>query len=106
MFNAFLAEVAVPPPAPTTNDAMLQLITLVLLFAGMYFLVVVPANTRQKQRQKLLSELKKGDEVVTNGGIYGKIVSIKDSRARLLIAKDVEVEIDVAAISARADKGE
>ena len=57
-----------------------------LLFVGMYFLLFAPERKRQKEREKLQSALAVGDEVLAAGGIYGRVVSIKEDR--------VTVELD------------
>lgn len=59
----------------------------VLLFAGLWFLLFLPQRKQRKAMQKLQSELKVGDVVVTAGGIYGKIVSIDEQKATLEVAQ-------------------
>ena len=59
-----------------------QILILVGMFALMYFLLIRPQQKRAKDHKKVLSELKKGDEVVTNGGIVGKINSVVNYRYR------------------------
>jgi preprotein translocase subunit YajC len=54
-----------------------------LLFVGMYFLLFAPQRKRQKELEKLQSELAVGDKVLAAGGIYGRVVSIKDDRITL-----------------------
>ena len=103
MFNTILAEVT-PPPTATPTDAMVQLITLVLLFAGMYFLVIAPQQQKQKEQDKLIKELKKGDEVITIGGIYGTIVELTDDTASLRIADKVIVQVQRSAIHGKVEK--
>lgn len=102
MLNVILAQ-AVAPPQATTTDAMVQLVTLVLLFAGMYFLVVVPQNQRRKQLEKLQKELSKGDKVIFGGGIYGTVKHVKDDRVAIAIDKDVVVEVQPSAILEKID---
>jgi preprotein translocase subunit YajC len=59
------------------------LIMYALLFVGMYFLLFAPQRKRQKELEKLQSELSVGDKVLAAGGIYGRVVSIKDDRITL-----------------------
>jgi preprotein translocase subunit YajC len=54
-----------------------------LMMAGMYFLLIAPQRKRQKELEKLQSELSVGDKVLAAGGIYGRVVSIKDDRITL-----------------------
>ena len=60
-----------------------SLIMMGLMMAGMYFLLIAPQRKRQKELEKLQSELSVGDKVLAAGGIYGRVVSIKDDRITL-----------------------
>jgi len=74
---------------------------LLLLFIGMWFLLIAPNQRKQKQWQQMLSNLKTGDKVTTNGGIRGTIVSVKDDVLVLKTAPDnVKLEIVKSAIAA------
>ena len=65
-----------------------QLLLLLAFFALMYFLMIAPQQKKQKKWQEMLSKLKSGDRVTTNGGIRGTIVSVKDDVVQLRIAPD------------------
>lgn len=65
----------------------------VLLFVGIYFLLVAPQRKKQKEHEKMLSALQTGDEVVTTGGVYGTITNVKDDRFVLRVADNVKLEI-------------
>ena len=69
------------------------LLPLILMFGVIYFLLIRPASKQRKEHAALLNRLKKDDEVVTNGGIYGRIVSLDDSVATLEIADKVKIRI-------------
>lgn len=61
------------------NDETLTLLGFMLLmFVGFYFLIIRPQQKRQKQQQSMLSELKRGDRIITIGGIYGEIEAIDE----------------------------
>ena len=62
---------------------------LLLMFVAMYFLLIAPNQRKQKQWQEMLSKLKAGDKVTTNGGIRGTIVSVKDDSLIVKCAPDV-----------------
>ncbi|ERL05232.1 preprotein translocase subunit YajC [Mitsuokella sp. oral taxon 131] len=66
---------------------------IVLLVAIFYFLLYRPQKNEQKRRKSMLDNLKKGDRVITIGGIYGTVSSIDEKSLKLLIAKDVEIEM-------------
>lgn len=83
--------------APGNGNA--TLIMLVLMFAIIYFFMIRPQSKKAKEQKQFKEQLKKGDEVVTIGGIYGKIAEIKSDRIVLEISKDVKVNITRDAIS-------
>ncbi len=77
---------------------------IVLLFAVFYFLIIRPQQQRAKRHQKLLSNLKVGDNVETVGGIHGKIISLNQDSLELEIAPKVVVNISQRAVSATEKK--
>ncbi len=68
-------------------DMFLQLVPFVLIFVIMWFLIIRPQQRRAKQHQEMLKNVRRGDTVVTSGGIVGKVVKVTDD------APDIEVEI-------------
>ena len=69
----------------------------ILIFGIFYFLVIRPQQRRQRQaaleRENLLSAIKPGDKIITNGGIYGRIVRVYDDKVELSISKGVSIEM-------------
>ena len=94
----FLAQGAAPA-APTP----LNFLPFVLMLAAMYFLMFAPQRKKQKEHQKMLTELKVGDKVITNAGIYGAITSVKEDRFTLQIAESTKIEIAKQNIQMRND---
>ena len=82
-----------------------SLLPMIVLFVALYFIMIRPQMKRAKEHQALLGALAKGDEVVTNGGIAGTVVSVKDSFVRVALADNVEVMVQKAAISTVLPKG-
>ena len=82
-----------------------QILILVGMFALMYFLLIRPQQKRAKDHKKVLSELKKGDEVVTNGGIVGKISSVDETFVDLEIASGVTVKVQKQGVNTKMPKG-
>jgi preprotein translocase subunit YajC len=83
----------------------MQLAPLVLMFAAMYFLLIAPQRKKQKAHEKMLTELQSGDEVVTAGGIYGVITSVKDDRFVIRIGdNNAKVEVGKSFVSALVKK--
>ncbi len=76
------------------SNPIMGLLPLILIFVVFYFLLILPQQRKQKQHRKLLSELQKGDRVITSSGIRGTIVSVKDDTISLLIADGVKVELE------------
>jgi preprotein translocase subunit YajC len=66
---------------------------IVAMFAIMYFLVIRPQSKKAKEHQKMLSELKKGDDVATQGGLIGKITGMKDSEVTLQVQEGVRIRV-------------
>ena len=87
----FLAQAA--PAAPSGGIPTGMMITYGLLFAAMYFLMIAPQRKKQKALEKMMSELKSGDEVITSGGIYGTITSVKDDRFVVRVSDGQKLEI-------------
>ena len=71
----------------------------------MYFLLIRPQQKRAKDHKNLLKELKKGDEVVTNGGVIGKITAVDESFAEIEIASSVSVKVQKQGINQKMPKG-
>ena len=71
---------------------------IILLFAIMYFFMIRPQRKQQKELDKFRSELKKGDKVVTAGGIYGTVDEVKERSVLLKIDENVKIKIDKASL--------
>ena len=83
-----------------------ELLIMVLIFFGiMYFMIIRPQSKRAKEHKKLVEALSKGDEVVTNGGMLGKITEVGDNFIQVEIAEGTEVKVQRQAISAVMPKG-
>lgn len=76
-----------------------QLLFFAAIFAIFYFLLIRPQQKQRRERDRLLAALKKGDRVVTNGGLHGTIVGINEHSVILKIADQVRVECDRAAVA-------
>ena len=78
----------------------LTFLPFILIFVLFYFLILRPQQKQTKKRNEMLGALKRGDEVITSGGIYGKILNIsEDGKVTLEIAKGVSIHITRSAIS-------
>ncbi|MCK4744203.1 MAG: preprotein translocase subunit YajC [Sulfuriflexus sp.] len=82
-----------------------QLFIMVAIFAVFYFLLIRPQTKRAKEHRKMVSELSKGDEVITNGGVYGKLTKIADDHVEVEIADNTTVLLQRQAIASILPKG-
>jgi len=78
---------------------------LIAMFVLMYFLLIRPQQKRAKDHKNLLKALKKGDEVVTNGGVIGKITAVDESFAEVEVASGVVVKLQKQGINQKMPKG-
>lgn len=110
---AFAADPAAGAAAGGALGQFGQFIPLVLIFVVFYFLLIRPQQKQAKLHQAFLNDLKKGNKIVTKGGIHGEITGITDKVVTLEVAKGVEIKISRDAIAgaltkegvAEADKG-
>jgi preprotein translocase subunit YajC len=79
--------------AQASGGGLGSFLPIILLFVGMWFLIIAPQRKRQKAHDAMLSQLQTGDEIVTSGGIYGTITNVKDDRFVVRIADSTKVEI-------------
>ena len=91
--------------APHSGGFISMLPMLIILVAFMYFLVIRPQSKRAKEHRALVGNLKKGDEVVTSGGLMGKIVKIAENFIVVEVAESVELRLQKNAVTASMPKG-
>lgn len=92
-------------PDPTVA-ILLQLFPFAVIFIAFYFLMIRPQQRRLKAHQDMLAALKRGDVVVTSGGLIGKVKTVQDDEARVEIATNVEVRVVKGTISEVRTRGE
>ena len=84
-------------------------LTSILLIGGMYvlmyFLIIRPQRKRQKEHQAIIENVSKGDEVVTNGGILGKVLKVDDNYMVIEVANNVELKLQKVSLHAVLPKG-
>ncbi|HHJ34710.1 MAG TPA: preprotein translocase subunit YajC [Gammaproteobacteria bacterium] len=103
----FISDAMADAGAATAQQAdpiasLLLPIGLVVLF---YFFLIRPQSKRQKEHKQMVNDLQKGEEVLTSGGILGKITKINDDFVSLEIAKDVTLKIQKSAVQTIMPKG-
>ena len=105
-FPLFLAMAQSPESGQGGGNPLIGLIPVVLIFAIFYFLIIRPQQKRQKKHQEMLGAIQKNDRVLTSGGIYGKVLNVKDDRLVVEIARDVKVEVAKHSVSGVVGKEE
>lgn len=90
-----------PAQGQQQPNMFVTLLPIILIFGIMYFLLIRPQSKRQKEKQQMLNALKKGDEVVTSGGIYGTIEAIneKENKVIIRVAKELKITMSKSSIA-------
>lgn len=96
------AAQAATGPAPNPLISLLPMIGLLAVF---FFLMIRPQMKRQKEQREMLAKLAKGDEIITNGGIAGRIDELGDNFVTVEIADSVKIKLQKGAITAVLPKG-
>ena len=95
-------------PQPGPGGGLIQFLPMVFIFVIFYFLLIAPMRKRQKRQREMLSQLKKGDEVVTSGGIFGRISAFDETHSAVIlqIGDNVKVKVLRSAIAGPASEPE
>lgn len=100
--DAVAAGTTTPAAQP---DGTFSLIMIAAIFVVFYFMLIRPQSKRAKEHRELVKNLKKGDEVVTSGGILAKVVGIDEHYIKVALAEGVEINMQRGAISSILPKG-
>ena len=105
-----IAQTTTGAPAPTGSPDGLfgslgSMLPLVLMFVVLYFVMIRPQMKRQKEHKAMVDALAKGDEVVTSGGVLGKVSKMGDTFIGVEIANGVEIQVQRAAVIQVMPKG-
>ncbi len=106
MIEAVYAQAAAPA-APSAQEQMLHMVVILAITVGIfYFMIIRPQQKRQKETESMLAAIKKGDRVLTTGGIYGTVVGTKDDVVVLKVTEEVKLEFSRASIVQVKERGE
>ncbi|MGI6323896.1 MAG: preprotein translocase subunit YajC [Bacteroidales bacterium] len=94
---SFLAVLAQQAAAGQTNP-LVTLLPLILVFVIFYFFMIRPQMKKQKEMNNYRNSLKRGDKVVTTGGVYGRVLEVKDSYIMMDAGGDVRLKVDKNAL--------
>lgn len=104
MSDAWATNGAAPAAAPT-GDPLASLILPIGLIVLFYFFLIRPQSKRHKQHKEMVAALQKGEEVVTTGGLLGRITNVGDNFITLEISKDVSIHVQRNSVQAVMPKG-
>ena len=102
MINPVWAQAGPQTGAP---PGLVSLAPLVLIFVVFYFLLIRPQQQKAKEQRTMISNLKRNDEVITTGGLYGKVVALTDKVLTLEIAPNVRVRVERAQVASLVKAG-
>lgn len=88
-----------PQQGQSGMESLMGLLPFVLIIAVFYFLIIRPQQKRQKERQRLLDSVKKGDKIITAGGIHGVVEGIEDKTLLVKIAEGVKVKTEKSSVA-------
>jgi len=92
-------------PAAGAQDPIMGLLPFVIIFVLFYFMLIRPQMKRAKEQKKMIDALQKGDEVITTGGVLGKITKVSDQYMSLEIADNVVIQVQKATVQTLLPKG-
>lgn len=101
----FISDAMAAAEPAAGGNPIAQLLPLILIFVIFYFLLIRPQTKRAKEHRKMVSELESGDEVVTNGGIVGKVTNVSEQYLHLEVAEGMTLKVQKHAIAAVLPKG-
>ena len=101
----FFIASAYAQDAASSPNSMLSFLPLIVIFIVFYFLLIRPQTKRAKEHRQLVEKLATGDEVVTNGGVLGKITHVGDSFVTVELAENVKIKLQKQAVASVVPKG-
>lgn len=101
----FFIQNAWAQEAPPVGGGIMSLLPLLLIFVIFYFFLIRPQMKQAREHKQMVEALSKGDEVVTAGGIVGRITSVGESFIEVEIASGIEVKVQKHSVSATLPKG-
>ena len=100
----FISDAMAAAPQ-SQGDPLMGFLPLIVIFIVFYFLLIRPQSKKAKEHREMVAALAKGDEVVTNGGLLGKITKVGDNFIELDVAEGVSVKVQRNAVSSLMPKG-
>jgi preprotein translocase subunit YajC len=101
----FISNAYAQSAAGGADGGLMSFLPIVLMFVVLYFLMIRPQMKRQKEQKSMMEALGKGDEVVTAGGMVGKVTKVADAYVTLEVSNGTEVVVQKAAVTTLLPKG-
>lgn len=101
----FLIQTAQAANGAEQGNPLVGLALPILILVVFYFLFIRPQQKRVKEHRQMVSELKEGDEVLTGGGIAGRVTEVQDSFVKVRVADKVELQVQKQSVSSLLPKG-
>ncbi len=101
----FISNAYAQTAGASAESSLMTFLPLLLMFAVLYFIMIRPQMKRQKEHRNMLSAMAKGDEVITNGGVVGKISKVGEAYVDVEVAAGVEITVQKAAVTTILPKG-
>ena len=103
--NFFISDALAAAPTGGAGDALTSFLPLIFIFIVFYFLLIRPQSKKAKEHKQMVEALAKGDEVVTNGGLLGRVAKVGDNFVELELAEGVTVKLQRGAVGSLMPKG-
>lgn len=101
----FINDAFAAAPAHAQGDGTMSMLMIAAIFVLFYFMLIRPQNKRAKEHRALVSQLKSGDEIVTTGGLLGKVTAVSEQYLKVALAEGVEIHLQRNAVSSVLPKG-
>lgn len=101
----FISDAWAQAASQGQSDPLLSFLPLILIFVVFYFLLIRPQSKRAKEHKKMVEAIAKGDEVVTNGGLLGRISNVGENFVELEVGDSMKVKVQRQAIATLMPKG-
>lgn len=90
--------------APGGGDFFMSLLPLILIFVVFYMLLIRPQQKKMKAHQAMIAAVKRGDQVITSGGVHGKVTKVDDATVMVEVAQNVQIKVSKHTLSDVVDK--
>jgi len=105
VLSFFISDAVAQTGAGSAGSGIMSFLPMIALFVIFYFLLIRPQQKRQKEHKTMVAGMAKGDEVVTMGGVLGKVIAVDDNFLTVEIAKGTEIRVQRMSVQAMMPKG-